>query len=488
MRRILDVLIALAGVAAVTAAGWILFPNETTAVVAFFLLVLGISVWRGIVAGVTGSLAGTACFNYFFIPPVGTFRVADPANWVALGSFLVASTVASRLVVTARRRAEEADARTREVEALYDLSLDLFAATNRAGALGEATGRALRALGAEGGGLVLFPAGGSNGPLLPEGDPSLEGDPMIDAVRRRGEPVEVPGPGRGRDVYLPLVLGGRACGILVARRVLAERAALESVARLVALAVERETLLEERAHLEALRESDRLKTSLLRAVSHDLRSPLTAMRLGVGSLRRLLSAAGSDEVRSALEGVERETARLNRRIDNLLALARLEAGVVAPRPEPTPAADLFLSAREALSSVLAGREPSVRVDPDCPEILVDPGLAVEILVNLVENAARVSPPGVPVELAAKRHPLAEGRVCLDVLDRGPGITPPGAGPGESPLEGTPEGRRGQGLGLQIAYGLASACDGTVQLSPRPGGGTIARVDFPAAMAPVEAEP
>ena len=96
MRRVLDVVIALCGAAAVTGAGGLLFPNATTAVVAFFLFVLGLSVWRGIVAGVTGSLAASACFNYFFIPPVGTFRVADPANWVALGSFLAASTVASR--------------------------------------------------------------------------------------------------------------------------------------------------------------------------------------------------------------------------------------------------------------------------------------------------------------------------------------------------------------------------------------------------------
>ena len=487
VQRVLDVVIALLGVAVVTAVGWSLSLNGTTVVVAFFLSVLGLSIWRGIVAGIAGSLAGAACFNYFFLPPIGTFTVADPANWVALCSFLVASTVASRLVGTARTRAEEADARRREVEGLYELSLDLFAATNRAGALGEAAGKAIRALGAAGGGLVLFGDGEPAEVEDADGEPELLGDPMVAEARRRGEAVEVPGPGGDRDVYLPLVLGGKPSGVLVARRVRAERAALESVARLVALAVERERLLEESAHLEALRESDRLKTSLLRAVSHDLRSPLTAIRLGVGSLQRLLSRGGNPEAQGALDEVERETARLSRRIDNLLTLARLEAGVVAPRPEPTPAPDLLRSVREALASVLAGREARVHIQADCPELLVDPGLAVEILVNLVENALRVSPAGVPVEVSAARDPGAENRVRVEVLDRGPGIPSRRAGPTETDAEGTPGGRRGHGLGLQIAYGLASACGGDVKLMPRPGGGTIARVDLPAAP-PLEEEP
>ena len=230
-------------------------------------------------AGTAASVAAALAFNFFFLPPIGTFTIAHPSNWVALGAFLVASTVTSRLVAQARQRAAEADARRAEVEALYDLSIDLFAATNRVGALGVAAGRALRTIGAAGGGLVLFRDGPGRADVVFDLAGSLApDDSLIETVGRRGETAEVPAPDGARDVYLPLAVGGKPTGVLVARGTRAEKAALESVGRLVALAVERDRFLSERDHLEALRESDSLKTSLLRAVSHDLRTPMTAIR------------------------------------------------------------------------------------------------------------------------------------------------------------------------------------------------------------------
>src|SRR5450759_2217562 len=192
--------------------------------------------------------------------------------------------------------------------ALYDLSIDLFAATNRIGALGEAAGRALRTIGASGGGLVLF----GDGPpevVVSVGQGLDVGDPLLESVGRAGKPAEVPAKGGMRDVYLPLAVGGRTNGVLVVRGTRAERNALASVGRLVALAVERERFLSERAHLEALRESDALKTSLLRAVSHDLRTPITAIQLGLERLRRTAAAAAD------VHEVSAETERLSRRID-----------------------------------------------------------------------------------------------------------------------------------------------------------------------------
>jgi two-component system sensor histidine kinase KdpD len=380
----------------------------------------------------------------------------------------------SRLVAREQRRAEEAEARRNEMEALYELSVDLFAATNRVGALGDAAGRALRSIGARGGALLLYPGVSGRGDVVvATGDHRLDrSDLLLESVARSGEPVEVPAADGARDAYLPLTLGGRTSGVLLVRGTRADRYALASCGRLVALAIEREKFLEERTHLEALRESDSLKTSLLRAVSHDLRTPITAIRLGLERLRR--SAADTSDV----DAVSSETERLSRRIDNLLSAARLDAGTYVPHPEPAPPADLFRATLEALPLVLSGRTIDVTVAPHTPDALADPALAVEILANLLENAARSAPAAATLELAAEPHPTDPGRVRLDVRDRGPGVPADvkrAAASGLSPAEA---GRAG--LGLTICSSLARAMGGTVALLDRPGGGTIARLDLPAA--------
>ena len=475
-KRAADVTLALAAAVVVTALGRGLGMNPATVGFVFLIGVLAVAVVRGLFAGTIASLGSTLALNYYFLPPVGTFTISDPSNWVALGAFLVASTVTSRLVAQARQRAADADARRAEVEALYDLSIDLFAATNRVGALGVAAGRALKTIGATGGGLVLFRDGPGHADVIFDLAGDLEvADPLVESVGRHGEPAEVPAAAGARDVYLPLAVGGKPSGVLVARGTKAERNALESVGRLVALAVERERFLRERAHLDALRESDALKTSLLRAVSHDLRTPLTAIRMGLERLRRAGEAA------DAVDELARETERLSRRIDNLLAMARLDAGACVPHSEPTPTADLFRSALESLPLVLEGHRVDVAISPETPDLFVDPALAVEILANLLENAGSASPSDAPIELKAEPDPLDPQRVRLSVLDRGPGV-PAGVkqaagGRGEPGDSGRP------GLGLEICRSLARALGGSVALVDRPGGGTIARLELPAAPAP-----
>ncbi|MFI5181655.1 MAG: DUF4118 domain-containing protein [Thermoanaerobaculia bacterium] len=472
-RRILDVAAALGLVAVAAGLGWLLRVNATTAGFVFLFAVLAVAVGRGLFAGTVTSIAATLAFNYFFLPPVGTFTIADPSNWVALSAFLLASTVTSRLVAQARQQAADADARRTEVEALYDLSIDLFAATNRIGALGEAAGKALRTIGARGGGLVLFHDGPGKADVVFDLERSLRPDDvLIESVGRKGETVEVAAAEGARDVYLPLAVGGKSSGVLVARGTKAERTALESVGRLVALAVERERFLRERTAMEALRESESLKTSLLRAVSHDLRTPITGIRIGLERLRR---NAGAEE---AVNEVARETERLSRRIDNLLAMARLDAGTFRPAPEPSPAADLIHAALESLSLVIQGRPVEVTIAPETPDLFVDPTLAVEIVSNLLENAARVSPPGASLELSAAPGPLEAGRVRLEVLDRGPGV--PAAVKQAVAGRGEPVDSGRAGLGLEICRSLARALGGSVSLVDRPGGGTIARLDVPAA--------
>lgn len=477
-RSIVAWVAAFAGIAAVTATGHALRLNASTVGFAYLIVVLLTSVWGGLLVGTVCSVVATLSYNYFFFAPLYTLTIAEPANWFALAAFLVSSVTVSRLVVAARVQAEKAEQGRRELETLYGLSIDLFTATNRVGALGEAAGRALQLLGARAGGLVLFEGSPYRQKVVSwNGDKPDEIEDLIAAVGRHKEPLEFPSP-LGRDVYLPLVVGGKPSGALVARGTEASMHALESATRLVGLAVERERFIEENAHVHALRESEALKTSLLRAISHDLTTPITAITIRTESIRR--SAAADPDLLDNVAAIAQETSRLRRRVDNLLSMARLEAGKAKPRREPTPTADLFRAARENLPLV----SMTVHVDADTPDANVDPSLALEILVNLVENAHRVSPAGSPIELVARRHPLDADKIRIEVLDRGPGI-PAGIVDTDGNIAAQTSDIAQRGLGLEIARSLAAANGGSIGLAPRPGGGTIARIDLPAALITVQ---
>ena len=320
---------------AITAAANAARSGPTTVAFVYVLAVVFLSMWGGLKVGIAASLLATALYNYFFLPPLHTFHIDDPRNWLALAAFLVSALVVTRVIVSARTHAAEA-----------------------------------------------------------------------------------------------------------------ERLRLEGEAS---------------AHIDLLQQSDAFKTSLLRAVSHDLTTPLTAIRIHTAALER--HAASSPELASTVSAIAGETERLHRRIDNLLTIARLESGRFTPHPEPTPPADLFRLVHESLPAVFAARPVTISVAEDCPDAHVDPSLALEILVNLVENAHRASPPDAPLELAA----LASGtRVLLEVRDRGRGLSP------DSDVVQ-------RGLGLEIARGLTTASHGAFTLENRADGGAIARVDLPAAL-------
>jgi two-component system sensor histidine kinase KdpD len=463
------ILLSLLAVGLTTAGTRLVGANPPTAGFLFLLVVLFSATAGGLAAGIAASIGATIAFNYFFFPPIHTFHVADAENWVALGVFLVVSVVASRLVTAARTEAHRAGARATEVQTLYDLSVELFLAASSAEALADAAARALAATGAKGGGVVLFEMGeerrlGWIGP--PPEEEVLE---RARSVRIHRRTLEFPSRDV-RDLYVPISPAGAMGGVLVALETPATRAAVESTARLLTLAMEREQLLAQRAHVEALRESESMKTALLRAVSHDLSTPLTAITVQVASLERQLGGQASARTVGLLA---QEVARLRRRIENLLAMARLETGSIAPRPEPIPPPDLFRAARENLGAPASASGFDVQVAPECPDVFADPSLALEIIVNLVENARRASPSGTSIQLVADRHPDDPAMVRLGVLDRGPGIV-------SEATELDPAEVRPRGLGLEIARRFAEASAGAVILVPRGGGGTCAWLDLPVA--------
>jgi two-component system, OmpR family, sensor histidine kinase KdpD len=467
----------LLSLAIVTAFGKLARLNVPTVGFLFLVAVLVIASRQALWLATTAAVGATLCYNFFFFSPTGTFTVADPENWIALVAFLATSLLANRLLVRERVQAAEARASRREVQLLYELSLDLLRSRGGRQGLAAAAERALQAIGARSGGVILFGASPQHQEVVAwTGDPPTpEVEDAAAGVGRHQRPTEIPSL-FGRDVYLPLTLTGKVGGVLVVRGARASRGALESLSGLLSFAIERDAFVDERARVAGLRESDELKTSLLQAISHDLNSPLTVLSVEVQALAR--KGSSHPEGPAHVRVIREEVARLQRRIENLLSLARFEAGISNPRAEPTPAADLFRSTRESLAAIVQSRPIRASVDPDVPELFVDPSLALEIIVNLVENAHAVSPVEEAIELRALRSPDAVGRVRVEVLDRGPGFSTAQ----EKVLRraGLPD-AESRGLGIGLARTLATLSGGSVEWFPRPGGGTIARVDLPAAV-------
>lgn len=481
----------LAAVAATTVVGRLFGANATTAGFLFLLAVLFLTLRWGLLAGAVASIASTLAFNFFFLPPLHTLTISDPANWAALAAFGITALVTGRLVAAERHRAEEAEAKRQDTQTLYDLCFGLFTATNRPGRLDEAAAHTLSALGALRGGLVLVEEGRPRCVWATGEEPTIAEEPGVERAIASEQVVELESAGGVRRLAAPLAVGGRLSGALVVAGGRTDPEILASAGRLLALAIERDRLIEQSTRSEALAASDRLKTALLRAVSHDLRSPLTAMAIGLEALLRDTPESSPDRIRLLVVARERE--RLGRRVDQLLTAARLEAGLLHPHLEPIPPAELFRTARENLELVLAEREVEVDIAHGCPEVLTDAALAVEALINLLENAGRVSPPHSKLRLSANADIAAAGTevpstVVLEIADRGPGLPPGMAVPlarttgergavGVLPLPSFPEGGRG-GLGIAIVSQLIAACGGSFELRDREEGGALARLRLP----------
>lgn len=468
-------------IAALTACGIALHLNPASSGFLLLVGVLLIASRQQLLVATLAAVAATIAYNLFFFPPKHTLVIDDPENWIALAAFLLTSLLANRLLVRERRQAENASASREEIEALYEMSVALLRGAGGTEQIGEAAGRYLARIGAASGGLILFGSSPQQQQVL-----SWSGATMTDEVEeiaagvgRHGKVTDIPSR-FGRDLCVPLTIGGRVKGAFLVRGAVRAQTALDSAANLLAFAIEREQFMHERAHVEALGQANELKSSLLQAVSHDLKSPLTVLAVESESLER--AGIGADAAAAHVRTIRDEVARLHRRIDNLLSLARFEAGIVSPRTEPTPAADLFRAAREALPTVTGTRPIQTTVSDDARDLLVDPSLALEIVINLIENADGASPAGSPIELNAMPSNERDDRVWIEVRDRGAGLSREQSRRVRS--FAVPD-ARGSGLGIELARTLASLSGGSVEWFERAGGGTVARLDLPAASVAAE---
>ncbi|HTU77970.1 MAG TPA: DUF4118 domain-containing protein [Solirubrobacteraceae bacterium] len=439
--------------------------------VVYLPAVLVVSITWGVWLGLATAVISAAAFNFFHLPPVGRFTLQNSSNWVALGAFLVVAILASSVAEVTRARARDADERRREADLAAEMARLLLRGDDLAEALPTAAARLAQ--------------------MLELGSASIQ-----------METVEAD----ERTIAFPLREGTRRLGTLVVGadtseaklRRLQERV-VPALEALLSAALEREGLLTGVVETAALRRADTVKTALLRAVSHDLRSPLTAITAAGAAVG---SPSLSPEEREEMAAVIQEEARrLSRLVDNLLDLSRLQAGAAEPRRQWVSVEELI---RAAVAELAARPEDfALSIDRDLPLVRVDAVQMERAFVNVLENARRHSG-GHPVSVrgravrslaSARRQPTradADGagaeehrgrgdRVIVRVVDRGPGIPPAQLERVFEPFyrAGTAgSGHRGSGLGLSIARGFTEANAGSLHVESLPGQGATFVFEFP----------
>lgn len=438
--------------------------------VVYLPAVLIVSVIWGAWLGIATAVLSAAAFNFFHLPPVGRFTIQDSSNWVALAAFLVVAVMASSVAEITRARTRDAEERRREADLAAEMARLLLRGNNLAEALPTAAARLAQTLELSSAAIEMDAV---------EADERSIAFPLREGTNRLGT-----------------LLVGAGTSEANLRR-LQERV-VPALEALMSAALERETLLGGVVETAALRRADTVKTALLRAVSHDLRSPLTAISAAgeaIGS-----PSLSPDERTEMAAVIQEETKRLARLVDNLLDLSRLEAGAAAPHREWSSIDELI---RAAVDEVGAGEDAfTLSIDRDLPLVSVDPVQMERAFVNVLENAHRHSG-GHPVSVRARavrrlansraatagpgEQELPEGkrptgdRVIVRIVDRGPGIPPAQLERVFEPFyrAGIPgSGHRGSGLGLAIARGFTEANAGWLHVESLPGQGATFVFEMP----------
>ncbi len=417
----------------------------------YVFAVVPIAVVWGMAYAIPVAVASMLAFNFFFLEPLYTFTLADGENWVALAVYLVSAVIVGELAARGRRQAAEAEQREREAALLADVAAELLKGTTLNDVAQLTVSRAGDVLGVT----------------------TLR----IDLSRRVLE-------SSGEAPY-PLEAGGRTVGTLytpedeeIAPAV--QRRLLPALASLLGVTAERERLAREATDADALRHSDTIKTAVIQTVSHDLRTPLATIEQALDGLESGVLSLSDDDRRELLDTIRVEHARLKRLVENLLDLSRLQAGAAESMPALWTADELVAQALDELAE--SGRVV-VSIRPDLPPVRVDAAQIQRVLVNVLENALRISPPGETVHVRAT---ATRKELLIRITDHGPGV------PDEERDRifeafhrvGRVDGR-GAGLGLTIARGFTEANAGRLWLESRPGQGASFVLALPAVELPAE---
>jgi two-component system, OmpR family, sensor histidine kinase KdpD len=481
--------------------------NEAHVTLAYLLVVQGGSARGGRPLGI--ALAGTAflCFDLFFLPPFGTLTIQNPLNWLVLLAFLATSVLSAQLLYRAQAEADAARERASEIDRLGALGAETLNVARAEDALtaivsvirtslrldacavyvADAKTRAIR-LASHSGLDDLAPARDQLVDwVVAEGQNAAQ---QVDGTTRVGTTSAelADGEARVRAFLRPLQVRGVTVGVLRIATTNgvsltpAQVRVLDALSYYAALGVERVRLVAEAERVAALQEAHRAKDAVLASVSHDLRTPLTTIK----GLAHEIATSGDERA----EIIEEEADRLNVFVAQMLDLSRIATGAAAVDIQPNEAEDLLGAAAQQVAGRLHGRE--LRIDVSAEEPLLfgrfDFSQTLRALVNLIENAAKYSPPDAPIDLCVRR----EGAwLTFSVADRGPGVPaeerdrifePFYHKPGQPDVGGV-------GLGLSIARGLAQAQGGSLTLYDRDGGGSVFVLRVPAiATEELEREP
>jgi two-component system, OmpR family, sensor histidine kinase KdpD len=487
-RDVVVLLSALTAAAAVTALLRTLPDvSPTTVALALLLVVLGAATAARLVVAILVSVAAMLAFNFFFLPPVGALTIADPQNWIALVAFLIVAVIASNLSAAAQARAREAIARRNEVTRLFDLTRDVLLTTDTASAIDALARHVARrfeltkvaiCLPAEQGWRIH--QGGVETLTLDTAvlDTALaraRGTLEYDAHERAyGGHVQT---GAGNEIALvPLRHGTKAVGLLAAVSPL-DIGTLDALAGVAAIAIERAQFLTERDAAERVRQKADLAATLLASLSHDMRTPLTAIKVAIENLRGELPPGDRDaQAGAAISEID----RLTRLFQDILDMARIDAAAIRVDREWVTAADVVDAAIAHVRHAVTGHR--LRVDADAHnQVEIDPRLASGALSHLIENAARYSPADREIVVHAS---VREDGLHIAVSDQGPGLD---AGELEHLFERFYRGRSarqssfGTGMGLSITRGLLAAAGGRVWAENVPGAGARFAIVVPGAV-------
>ena len=451
----------------------VLHANQTTVALTFLLAILAVSAVWGMVVSVFMSIVSVLAFNYYFLPPLGTFTIADPQNWVALFAFLVTSIMGSQLSARIRKEADAAHSRRYEIERLYTFSQKL---------LGE--GNVIQLMNAIPNYIVESFEGGAAELFLPQKDKfyrsgygvaHLDEERMKTAFLRDEVSIDV----QQGLYFIPVRLGVKPIASLGISGSRLSRQTLDALGSLVAIAIERARAVEKLGETEAERQGERLKSALLDSIAHDFRTPLTSIKAAATSL---LTAEKIDaaQLKELLTIINEECDRLNRLVEEAAEMSRLEAGEFVLQLAPTPIKDIIDVALTQCKTALAGRAVQVNVGPNVPPVRADLGRIKEALVQLIDNADIYSPKDQPITISAE---LTGDMVTTSVADRGPGIDDFEQGMIFDKFYRGKDQRylvSGTGMGLPIAKAIIAAHGGAISVTSQLGHGSVFSFTLPVA--------
>jgi two-component system sensor histidine kinase KdpD len=493
-RQYLD---ALLGVAVATLACWLtrnLFTLADQAMIYLLgVLILSSRLSRG--PSVLAAIASVAALDFFFVPPQFTFEVADLRYLATFAVMLIVALTVSGFALRVRMQADEARQRERRTAALYTMSRE-FAVETEPGEIAATAVCQVRELLATDSVVFVVQADGALAPLAGAESPLASAERELAVARwvfENGQPA-----GRGTDTLpaaealcLPLVGSRRTLGVLAVHlgRLAAQpspggRQLLETYAAQTALALERALLAEEAARSRVAAETERTRSSLLSLVSHDLRTPLASITGAASVLLR--EGVGEGERRELVETIRGEGERLGRLLSDLLDLTRFESGVSQVHKEWSPIEEIVGAALSRVESKLEGRDVITKLPEEVLLVPLDALLIEQVLLNLLENAAKYSPAGSPLEIGAA---VDAHDFVVRVADRGPGIAP---GQEERVFERfyrAADGTRaaGTGLGLAVCRAIVRAHGGSIRAENRPDGGALFSFRLPIEGAPPSLE-